>query len=165
MNLVTVNQIKNSTSISKQIDESIIENYIPIAQRFHIKPVIGNDLYDSIIDKIKNNELSGVYKTLYDDYIVPSVTYYTLYEGAPFFWIRTENKGLTIKYSDNSETISIDQFNIYRQSFEDNAIMYLNDLKDYLEENREHFEELDNKSQGDDYNWKDTNSSGLFIGF
>jgi hypothetical protein len=62
-------RLKKQTPIQQNVDDDLLNNYIFRAQETHIHQYLGTDLYVSIKNKIVSNQLSGVYKTLMDDYI------------------------------------------------------------------------------------------------
>lgn len=123
-NILTPERLKEITSISDAIDVKQLTPYIQIVEEFHLLPVIGEELYATIINGIENGDLDAENESLMNKYIIPFIAYYSWYEAATFLYIKTENKGLVKKFSDNSNSLDSYDFKMYRQAILDKAIMY-----------------------------------------
>jgi len=67
--LITPQQVITKTPIGGNIDFDKIVPCIEDAQITDLEPLIGSKLYDKIILEKTNNTLSGLYLTLYNDFI------------------------------------------------------------------------------------------------
>lgn len=87
--LTNLDDILHMTSISGSIDEYKINPHILNAQILYLEPILnrdGGDLYEKIIDLVQTNAISGQtnYKTLLDDYIIPSLVFHAVELYIPF---------------------------------------------------------------------------------
>lgn len=161
MNILTCDKLKEITSISKGLDCSLIEPFISIAEEFHIKPILGDELYEVILNKIELNELEDEYLILVNKYLNFAISYYAWYEASPHLLMRTEAKGIVIKNSEQSDGITTSMLKEYRQSILDKAIMYKNSLKKFLIKNKNVIIEYTDYSD----NYTNKSSQGFFLGF
>ena len=160
MNILTRDKLKEITSISKGLDCSLIEPFISIAEEFHIKPILGDELYEVILNKIELDELDDEYKILVNKHLNFAISYYAWYEASPHLLMRTEAKGIVIKDSEQSNGITTSMLKEYRQSIIDKAIMYKNSLKKFLIKNKDVIIEYK------DYNnYTNKSSQGFFLDF
>lgn len=151
--ILTVDRLKENTNISNAVDIKQLTPYISIVEEFHLIPIIGDEMYSKIIYNIEENTLEGELEELVNKYIIPFVSFYTWYEASTFLYIKTENKGLVKKFSDNSNSLDSYDFKMYRQSILDKAIMYKSLLQNKLRKDN-----ITNPK-------KSSNSSGIFLGF
>ena len=160
MNILTCDKLKEITSISKGLDCSLIEPFISIAEEFHIKPILGDELYEVILNKIEMNNLDNEYLILVNKHLNFAISYYAWYEASPHLLMRTEAKGIVIKDSEQSNGITTSMLKEYRQSIIDKAIMYKNSLKKFLIKNKDVIIEYK------DYNnYTNKSSQGFFLDF
>ena len=160
MNILTCDKLKEITSISKGLDCSLIEPFISIAEEFHIKPILGDELYEVILNKIELNNLDNEYLILVNKHLNFAISYYAWYEASPHLLMRTEAKGIVIKDSEQSNGITTSMLKEYRQSIIDKAIMYKNSLKKFLIKNKDVIIEYK------DYNnYTNKSSQGFFLDF
>lgn len=73
--ITTTSQIKDLTNISDNIDVELLEPHLLIAQQMYIEPILGQALYNDILSKIENNQLTGDTLTLVNDYITIAIAY------------------------------------------------------------------------------------------
>lgn len=150
--ILTTNKLKEITAISNAVDVNNLLPFISIAELFHVKPILGDELFEEIVLGIEDNNLSADLTKLVNTYVIPTSAFYTWYEAAPHLWLKTEAKGVVKKFSDNSSSIEGNDFKIYRQSIYDKAIHYSNLLR----------KEVQKK---DECRVKTANQTGFFLNF
>lgn len=160
MNILTTNKLKELTTISNALDIDALTPFIDVAETFHIKPVLSEAFYEDILIKIEDGEVTEELNTFLESYVYPSIAYYAWYEASPTLWMKTENKGIVNKFSDNSNSIDANSFKIYRQSIYDKAVMYSNRMNDYLRNNPTKFDVYAKHC-----NIKRKNQTGIYLGF
>ncbi len=136
---LTVDYLKEITSVSQSVDVNTLAPFIPIGEELWINDVLGTALKDSLITMIENGTLSGVSETLVEDYIIPASAWSCYFEASPFLMYRTENRGITKKFSENSQPLDKAEFTLFRQSINDKMSFYRNRLIQYLEDNKTTF--------------------------
>ena len=160
-NYLTTNALKNLTAISANVDVSLLENFIPISESMSIDPILGLALSTEIRTQIDADTISAANQNLLDNYILPASAWSTFLEASTFLFMRTEAKGITKKYSDNSQAIDIKEFSLYKQSIMDKKTFYCSRLIDFLELNKTSYPLY--RSDDRDKPRK-SNSSGIFLG-
>lgn len=155
----TVDEIKQYTPVSKNLSVEILEPFIKMAETFHIRPVLGETLDDSLISMISDDTLTGVSYTLVSEYIVPCSIWYAYFEALPFIWTRSNAKGLTKGFSDTTSALERKEYELMKQEIWDKAQMYKNRLVDYLSDNSTSF-----PLYGSVATYGKSNSTGIFLG-
>jgi hypothetical protein len=92
--LITAEQFKATTSISSATDNELISQKIYYAQISDVTRVLGQSLVDKITTDFAN--LQGVYKTIYEKYIIDMHVFYTAYYFTLFNEVKQSNVGNTI---------------------------------------------------------------------
>ena len=159
--IVNAAKLKEFTSISDNIDCNLLEPYLQISQEMYISPILGEDLYSDIVDRYDNNTLTGdCYNTLYEDYLIPAIGYTAFYSAAPFIAYKMQRGGLLKHKTDNSETISVEEFTKYSERLENIKNFYMRRLEKYLCDNRSCFPNYNSPK-----NVRATGVGGIFTGF
>jgi hypothetical protein len=133
--LTTVEDIKEVTSISRNIDTALLEPYLVIAEEFYILDILGQSLTTEIKDQITGNTLTFLNDKLIRVYIRPLVAYACWYEAMPFINYKTVQKGIVKQTSDNTESVSLDEFDLIRNAVQDKIRFFQTRLKTYLDDN------------------------------
>lgn len=157
--LITVDDIKDNAPISSSIDPQHLEPFLPLAQTFHLKPVLGEPLYNELINAVSGDTISDNNYTLLVNYVEPFLSWMAFYEGFPFIWSKTSAKGVTKSFSDNSQSLSKREFEMMKQEIYDKAITFKNHLVRYLEDNVDKFPSF--RTEGSK---KKGNSTGIYLG-
>lgn len=94
MALITATEVVNIsfTSSSKNVEAMVKDAYISRAENDYIRPVLGDDLYDDIVA----NHSSGVNQTLYTEYLLPALAFYTKLLLLPDLNVKTTAQGLMV---------------------------------------------------------------------
>lgn len=137
--LITTTDIKELTSISKQVEPAELEPYISIAQRWYCNDILGISLLTELNSQITGNSISVLNNTLLNDYIKPLIAYASWLEASEFLEKKTTNKGVKRKTSINSESLDEDSFVKYQNKIKANVTQFQADLKCYLEDNKDKY--------------------------
>ena len=89
------NDIVRRAYIGGNVDPDKIVPFIKTAQDKYILIALGTVLYDYLQDQIAAGTLTGVYRTLVDEYIVDTLVHYTMVEALPFLAYNIGNTGIT----------------------------------------------------------------------
>lgn len=123
-------------------DTAVVEfvPYILMAQKMYIKPLIGIPLYEELQTQIKAasvdpappvNPISPQNRALIIE-LAPALSHYAVYQGLPFHWASLVNKGVTIRESENSKGVDVNDVAQLRRWLKDDAERLARDLVDYL---------------------------------
>lgn len=132
--MISVTDVKQTSYVDENVDDTIIRNVIWNAQQLHIIPLLGTGLYDDIEDAVLNNNPTTDETTLLNK-IRPVLIWYTLYDGVIPFAIKIRNKGIMKSNSDNSQSVDDRDLKWLMDHFKDIAEEYAERCKNYLVEN------------------------------
>ena len=139
-------RLKKQTPIQQNVDDDLLNNYIFRAQETHIHQYLGTDLYVSIKNKVLQNQLSGAYKTLMDDYITNCLIEWAFYEVLPFISMKITNKTIARGNADYLAEADLADLKYLRQTVRDVAEFYGQRMITYLKENNELYPEYNTNS-------------------
>ena len=131
---ISTQYLRDNTPINGNVDSELIEPFIIQAQNVNIERVIGTGLFNDIKTNITNNTVSGLTKTLLDDFIQPALKEWVVYHSLPFLNYKFTNKAVSKKSSDNSKPSDLAEIQYLRGSVRDIAEYMSTRLTDYLTE-------------------------------
>lgn len=117
--------------ITSNTDLTEFVPYLSIAQELYIAPILGEPLMTELKQQITSNNLTHTNSDLIVK-IAPALAFYTIYQGLPFHWATIVNKGITIRESENSKGIDINDVAQLRRWIRDDAEIFTKLLTDYL---------------------------------
>ena len=106
--MLSVNDIPARSAVSGNIDVDKIAIGIRTAQRTELKRILGIDLYNKILEDFKNDSLTGIYKTIYDEFIIDMLVNYSAYYIVLFNSLRIDNGGNFYYEPDNARSVDIE---------------------------------------------------------
>jgi hypothetical protein len=131
--LISEGKLKAFTDINNALDTDLIKSAIREAQIIQITRLLGQKLYDKIVNDVANNTITGVYKTLLDDYIQDVLIYYAYYVALEYIYLRPRNNGLLQPQGgDNALAVDMQMYDKKRQSVINKAEYFAERLVDYL---------------------------------
>ncbi len=136
--ILTIEKLQEISAISNALANNVelITPFIEFSEIAHLKEdLLGEAMYDQIVGEIEAGTLSGNNETLCTTYLYNLSGWYSYFEALPFIAYRSEAKGLTKKFSDNSQPLDRDEFSEFRQSILDKAIFWRNATIKYLKNN------------------------------
>ena len=139
-------RLKKQTPIQQNVDDDLLNNYIFRAQETHIHQALGTDLYNAMKNRVVNNQLTGQYKTLMDDYITNCLIEWSFYEVMPFISLKITNKSIARGNADYLAEADLADLKYLRQTVRDVAEFYGERLITYLKENNSLFLEYNTNS-------------------
>jgi len=146
-------KFREFTDVNDMLDTALIKNAIREAQDIHLQRIIGTKLYDKILSDIDGSTLTGVYKTLVDDYLQDFLLYAAYYESLEAIYIRPRNNGLlTPTGGENSIEVDRSLYNVKRQSVENKMEFYAEKLSQYISEEEASFPELNTNNKAYEQN-------------
>lgn len=106
--LLYVDAIPMYSQISGNLDVDRISVGIRTAQRNELKRILGIDLYNKILEDFKNDALTGIYKTIYDEFVIDMLVNYSAYYIVLFNSLRIDNGGNFYYEPDNARSVDIE---------------------------------------------------------
>jgi len=133
---VTPQYLKDNTVINDNCEDNILQVNIRAAEDKYLHPLIGSQMTKKVNQLISDSILSGStipteYKTLIDDYIIPCLVEYSVYENVPFTF-KFRNKGISQQTSPDSIPAGIDELTYLRNNIRDTAQFYGERLVTFL---------------------------------
>jgi hypothetical protein len=151
---VTEEKIKSFTLVDDNMDPGDLYPFVLQAQDFWIQQTTGTKLYDKLKQLVIDNVQSGTpipadYDKLLNDYVVPTVLHYAVYQALPSIKFKATNKGIMSGTSEVSSQVSLGELQYLRDNIFSSAKFYNERLRDYLRDYSELYIEYRN------YTYKD----------
>jgi hypothetical protein len=147
--LISETKLRQFSDINNNVDTELLRNAVREAQDIEIQRIIGTLLYDSFITQIDNGTFTNAnYETLLNDYIQPSLLYWSYYYALEDIMIRPRNNGVLIP-TGGENSIEADKYyyNTKRTSTKNKAEYYSEVLSNYLITNTALFPETQQTTQ------------------
>lgn len=160
---LTLEYLQEITPISDALagQISILLPFTEVGEAMHIYDTLGTALKDDLITKIEAGTLAGNDLELVENYIIPASAWFCMFEASIFVIYQFTAKGVTKKFSDNSQAVDRQEAALVRQSILDKANFYSNRLTAYLEANQAKYPLYRGKPCGSQ---KTSFGGGIFLG-
>lgn len=130
---VSRNDIVKRTPLGGNIDPDKIIPFVKTSQDKYILIILGTVLYDKLQTDIENGTLTGIYRSLVNDYIVDTLVHYAMVEALPFLAYTIANGGIVKNISSEQATSpSKNDIDFLLQKELSTAQFYAERLTDYL---------------------------------
>jgi len=130
--LLKAEDIPTITGFNGNIDVDALNPSINVAQTIHIKRILGADLYTKIYDDYKNDVLAGNYLTIYNDYVVYMLAFFSASIYLSLSTIKTANSGSYKIGAEGSTNATQNEVNILGKNNESIAISYENQFYEFM---------------------------------
>lgn len=111
--------------------------YFKISEKIWVEPIIGTQLYEELLEQVKDNTITPVNATLLLE-IYPYLSQCIVFESLPFITYHLTEVGITKGHSDNSTSVDTKDVNYINnkvratiETLKNNLIEFLNKNKDY----------------------------------
>jgi hypothetical protein len=129
---ITRKDLIKNTALSGNVDTDKFIQFIKLAQEIHVRNYLGTDLYDKISQDIIDDDLSGDYLTLVNDYIQDMLIHFAMAEYLPFAAYSISNSGVHKHDSENSQLASKQEIDQLIAKERDYAEYYTNRFIEYM---------------------------------
>ena len=147
---ISATRLKKDTALGGSVDDNLIMPYILLAQDMYILPILGTDLDDKLKSDLQGSTLTGVYKTLVEDYLQKALVQFAFAELAPFMRLRFVNNAIVVMgATDQSSSASYDDIKPLMDRAKDAAEFYRERTIDYLRNNTSSFSEYSSNTGAD----------------
>ena len=124
---------KKYSPIPLNYNMSDIKNYIPVATKIWVIPVIGRNLYNELEQQVKDNKVSEANATLLTDGgLWQYLSFATVLEALPMVWSHISEVGVTKGKSDNSDSLDLKDMTYVSQHLRNQVEVLKDQLKKWL---------------------------------
>jgi hypothetical protein len=131
--IIKPNDIPRLTALNGNIDIDKLTPYVFQAQTIDIKRILRTELYEKIVTDYAANDLSGVYKTMYDDYIILVLAYYSASYFISFGSYQIVNNGIMKMASEGTTAVEMKDVQFLSEKYKALGIGFESQLYDYLQ--------------------------------
>lgn len=130
--LVKANDIIQITGIGGNIDTDQLNPAVNIAQSTHIKRILGIDLYNKILADYEADTLSGNYATIYNDYIIFMLSFFSVSIYLSLNNAKVSNAGTFKMNIENGTQPTPSEINTLGKNHESIAISYETNFYEFM---------------------------------
>lgn len=130
--LITEKYLKDNSELQNNCDMKKVLRNILIAQRVFILDSLGTILYNKIIADYDADTLTGLYSTLVEEYIQPTLVQYTMYKSLPFLKYSFTNKSVVSKNADNVDSVELSELKYIQNQYKQSGDEMLLAMKKYI---------------------------------
>lgn len=142
--IINEKYMKQYSPIPLNYNMSEVKNYIPVAEKIWVIPLIGYDLYDEINEQVADNEVSPENATLLTEGgLWQYLAFATVYEALPMIWSHISEVGVTKGKSDNSDSLDLKDMTYVNQHLRNQVEVLKDQLKKWLCEHYDSFPTVD----------------------
>jgi hypothetical protein len=134
-------RLKKLTAVHDNVEPQELTPFVVQAQDIYIQDILGTTFYQALQTKITNNDVTGYYQTLLNDYIAPTLANYAVYLAFPSLNYKIKNKAILTPTSEESATTDLTALKYVRGSIQDTAQFYGERTREYIRDNQEQFPE------------------------
>ena len=125
--------LKEYSLLPTNFNTKEVWNFIPLTEQLHIVPVIGQALYEELLDQVEKNEVTPANASLLLE-IYPFEGLALMEVCMPYLAIHVSEIGLTLGKSENSESASIEHINYLTKYIKSSMVPLKQQLVDFLNE-------------------------------
>ena len=131
--IINEKYFKQFSPIPVNYNMTEIKNYIGVAEKIWVKPLIGYELFDEIQEQIDNNEVSEENATLLiEGGLWQYLAFATVYEALPMIWSHISEVGVTKGKSDNSDSLDLKDMTYVSQHLRNQVEVLKDQLKRWI---------------------------------
>lgn len=136
--IITTSEIKSTAVVNSNLDTAYLDQYILMTQRKYIRPFIGTDFYDEILDQLDNTAtLTADNTTLINSYIKPALAHYVVYESLPQVRNQITKGGVFNNLSDTSDIASGQDYGRLRDDYLIKAETFIKEIDLFIKDQQE----------------------------
>ena len=139
--LLDTDYLFKRSMIDDSVDTKLLITFIVTAQDKSIQSILGENLYNTIMDMVILGTITGYYNILLQNYIKPAHMWGTIYEALPFISFKLTNKSVTQKTNPGDSVANSSDINWLRNVVKSNSDFYNQRIREYIINNPSAFPE------------------------
>lgn len=145
--LISTQEIKDNSIIESNVDAKLINHTLLNVQDTILEPLLTEELYNKILQGVKDSSLTEDYRTLIKDRIHPVLIAGVVLHISDNLIYKYSAMGVNKEKADSDETISHREHGLMKKEKERILMFHSNKLQDYLNKNRAKFPEYESDQQ------------------
>lgn len=142
--IINEKYLKQYSPIPLNYNLAEVKNYIGVAEKIWVKPIIGCDLFDEIQEQVDENDISEENATLLTEGgLWQYLAFATVLEALPIIWGHISEVGITKGKSDNSDSLTLKDMTYIQQHIRGQVEVLKDQLKTWLCEHSDVFPSAD----------------------
>lgn len=130
---ISRNDIIKNSPLQGSIDADALLPYVRTAQTKYMENLLGTVLFNKLqTDILNDTPFTGRYQELVEDYIKPTLIWYSVMEYLPFSTTKFKSEGAVKHKSEQSEAVSKNEIDSLATKCSDNAEWYATRMQDFL---------------------------------
>lgn len=131
--IINKTYLKKYSPIPLNYNLEEVMNYVGVAEKIWVQPVIGYDLFDEIEQQVKDNNVSEENATLLTDGgLWQYLSFATVLEALPMIWSHISEVGITKGKSENSDSLDLKDMTYVSQHIRNQVEVLKDQLKKWL---------------------------------
>ena len=142
--IINQTYLKKYSPIPLNFNMAEVMNYVGVAEKIWVKPLIGYELFDLIEQQVKDNQVTEEIATLLTEGgLWQYLSFAVVYEALPMLWAHISEVGITKGKSDNSDSLELKDLTLVQQHLRNQVEVLKDQLKKWLCEHNETFPTMD----------------------
>lgn len=138
--IINQTYLKKYSPIPLNYNLTEVMNYVGVAEKIWVIPLIGYDLFEEIDEQVKTNTVSEENATLLTEGgLWQYLAFATVYEALPVIWAHISEVGITKGKSDNSDSLDLKDMTYMTQHIRNQVEVLKDQLKKWICEHNESF--------------------------
>lgn len=119
----------------KNLDTALVADSIPIASLKYIKPLLGAELYNTLVAESVGQTYTGLNQSLCNDYLKDALARYVIYEALPMMKTEITSNGIQTPSIDLHVPVNDTDFAMLRNKMASDAELLAKEMVDYIKSN------------------------------
>lgn len=138
--LINANEVINKAFVHGNIDPALIKaEFVEVSQEEHIRPILGQDMYEEIVSENNAQVFTGLNETLLNTYIKPALAFFVARDVILQISLRATNKGVMINSSETSNAASKEERATLMERYKEQGDTMIDKMVRYIDDNSASF--------------------------
>lgn len=162
-NFISPDELRNSV-LNANVETEYIQPAIDEAQGIYLREILGDRLYNALVNKIESETLDGKYLTLVENYIKPYLTYMVQSLIVIPVNYKIRNAGVVNQYDNGFSTTDMKDTQYVKEYYDTKAQFYGNRMTEFLQKNSADIPEYGYSESNITQPTTSQNVTGIYLG-